>query len=98
MSPDSSHNRHNSHSDSRIGDSGPRLLAPLRAHLQRLVFTVLFLAVATAAAVLTHRHHFAFDWTAAERNTLSVASTQLLQNMPQSIRVRAFIGDNEQLR
>jgi hypothetical protein len=40
----------------------------------------------------------AFDWTAAERNTLSAASAQLLQNMPHRIRVRAFISDSEQLR
>lgn len=89
---------HNHHADSHRNESGRRLLAPLWAHAQRLAFAVLFLAVATAAAVLTNRYHFAFDWTAAKRNTLSAASTQLLQNMPQSIRVRAFVSDNEQLR
>ena len=72
--------------------------ARLFACLHRAAFTVSFLAIAGVLAVLSQRHQVAMDWTTTGRNTLSAASITLLRSMPERIRVRAFISDNEQLR
>ena len=90
----------NTHHDNGHRQSSATNLTRTRVlgYLNRIIFTVSFLAIATALAVLSVRHQIAMDWTTGGRNTLSVASVTLLQSMPERIHVRAFIGDNEQLR
>ena len=68
------------------------------SRFNRAIFTILFLAIATILAVLSQRHQIAMDWTSSARNTLSPASTKLLQSMPERIHVRAFVSNNEPLR
>jgi hypothetical protein len=66
--------------------------------VDRIVFTVLFLAAVVLAAVLSARHPLALDWTRSGRNTLSAASAELLSRMPGRIQVRAFVGEDRRLR
>ena len=68
------------------------------ARLHRAVFSILFLAAMGLLVVLSQRYSVAWDWTASARNTLSAASVQLLERMPERIRVRAFVSTDARLR
>jgi ABC-type uncharacterized transport system involved in gliding motility auxiliary subunit len=66
--------------------------------VDRILFTVLFLAAVVLAAVLSARHPVAVDWSDSGRNTLSSASAELLARMPGRIHVRAFVAEERRLR
>lgn len=70
----------------------------LAARLHRAVFSVLFLGMIALLMALSQRYPLAWDWTTSGRNTLSEASVQLLDRMPERIHVRAFVGSDARMR
>jgi ABC-type uncharacterized transport system involved in gliding motility auxiliary subunit len=66
--------------------------------LQGGVFLLLFLVVIGLCAWLSTRYTFTADWTASGRNTLSPASVELLQRMPEPIHITAYATEDEALR
>ncbi len=66
-----------------------------RMRLQSTVTVVLFLLVMGLLGWLSTRYHWQFDWTASGKNTLSVASVELLRQLDGSVQIDAFARDNE---
>jgi ABC-type uncharacterized transport system involved in gliding motility auxiliary subunit len=70
----------------------------VKAVLQRGITLALLLCVIGLLAVLSTRHARVMDWTANARNSLSSASLELLDRMPEPILVQAFVDDTRALR
>jgi len=66
--------------------------------LQGIVFTVLFLAVIGMLAWLSTRYSFTADWTANNRNTLSEASSELLQQLEGPVSIISYATEDESVR
>ncbi|NIA01312.1 MAG: ABC transporter [Planctomycetia bacterium] len=66
--------------------------------LQNLVFLVGLLVFIGLLASLSLRYSYEADWTSSGRNTLSVDSRQLLDEMPDTIHVTAFATENTLVR
>jgi ABC-type uncharacterized transport system involved in gliding motility auxiliary subunit len=69
-----------------------------RLRADNLVFTVLFLAAVGLLAFLSTRYHLQADWTAGGRNSLSAASTELLQRLEEPVAITAYAREDELLR
>ncbi|HFD79190.1 MAG TPA: ABC transporter [Gammaproteobacteria bacterium] len=66
--------------------------------IQNLVFLAALLAVVGLLAWLSTRYNIEQDWTRGGRNTLSVESRKLLDEMPGPVHITAFATDNELVR
>lgn len=66
--------------------------------LQNLLFVVLFLTLAGLLAWLSTRYSVTTDWTAGGRNTLSPASTALLDRLEGPMHVTAYATEDENVR
>ena len=66
-----------------------------RMRLQNTFTVVLFLLLVGLLGWLSTRYHWQFDWTASGKNTLSVASVELLRQLDGPVRIDAFARDNE---
>ncbi len=66
--------------------------------LQNLVFVIGLLVMVGLLAWLSTRYSLEADWTRGGRNTLSLDSRQLLDEMPDAIHVTAFATDNDVIR
>jgi ABC-type uncharacterized transport system involved in gliding motility auxiliary subunit len=65
---------------------------------QNLVFVAGLLIFMGLLAWLSTRYSFEADWTSSGRNTLSIDSRQLLDEMPEPIHVTAFATENALVR
>ena len=65
---------------------------------QNLVFVAVLLIFMGLLAWLSTRYSFEADWTSSGRNTLSVDSRRLLDEMPDPIHVTAFATENALVR
>ena len=70
----------------------------LRMRLENILFVVLFLTVMGLIAWLSTRYSFQADWTAGGRNTLSVASQELLARLDGPIRITAYAREEDVMR
>ena len=66
--------------------------------LQGVLAVLLFAAVVGLLGYLAHSYDRRFDWTANGRNSLSQASRQVLDKLPEPVSVTAFVRPNPQLR
>jgi ABC-type uncharacterized transport system involved in gliding motility auxiliary subunit len=66
--------------------------------LQNLVFVVGLLVMAGLLAWLSTRYNLEADWTRDGRNTLSIDSRQLLDEMHDPVHITAFATDNDVMR
>lgn len=66
--------------------------------LQNLVFVIGLLVMAGLLAWLSTRYSLEADWTQGGRNTLSLDSRQMLDEMPDAIHITAFATDNDVIR
>jgi len=66
--------------------------------IQNALFLVLFLAAVGMLAWLSTRYSFTADWTASGRNTLSAASSELLERLDGPVNVTAFANEDESVR
>ncbi|TAN49551.1 MAG: ABC transporter [Methylococcaceae bacterium] len=62
--------------------------------LQNLLFTALFLVMVGLAAWLSTRYSSQFDWTAGGRNTLSEASSKVLELFKEPVTVTSYTREN----
>ena len=69
-----------------------------RLWLQNLLFTGLFAAVIGLLAWLSTRYPLQADWSANNRNTLAIASRNLLARLDQPLRVTAYVREQPALR
>lgn len=78
------------------------MLATHKTHvatrLQGILFVVLFLTLAGLLAWLSVRYTLTADWTAGGRNTLSAASTTLLERLEGPIHITAYATEDENIR
>ncbi|WP_045223798.1 GldG family protein [Methyloterricola oryzae] len=70
----------------------------LEIRLQNLSFTLLFLAAIGLLAWLSTRYSTQFDWTAGGRNTLSEASSKVLDLLQGPAKVTAYAREDKGLR
>ncbi len=66
--------------------------------LQNLIFITGLLVVIGLLAWLSTRYTIETDWTHGSRNTLSIDSRQLLDEMPGAIHITAFAGESSMAR
>ncbi|HED19000.1 MAG TPA: ABC transporter, partial [Gammaproteobacteria bacterium] len=66
--------------------------------IQNLIFLGGLLVFMGLLASLSLRYNYEADWTSSGRNTLSVDSRQVLDEMPDSIHVTAFATENPLVR
>jgi len=66
--------------------------------LQNLIFVAGLLIFVGLLAWLSTRYSFDADWSSSGRNTLSIDSRQLLDEMPDAIHVTAFATENALVR
>ena len=66
--------------------------------IQNALFLILFLAAVGMLAWLSTRYTFTADWTASGRNTLSAASSELLEQLDGPVNVTAFATEDESVR
>ena len=66
--------------------------------LQGVVALLLFLAVIGLLGYLGYTYDRRFDWTASGRNSLSQASRQVLDKLPEPVTVTVFARPNPELR
>jgi len=69
-----------------------------QTRVQSGLFVLLFLAVIAMLGWLSTRYSFQADWTASGRNTLSVASTSLLDSLPGDIAITSYATEDESVR
>jgi ABC-type uncharacterized transport system involved in gliding motility auxiliary subunit len=69
-----------------------------QARLQGSLFLLLFVAVVIMLAWLSTRYSLQADWTASGRNSLSEASTSLLDSMPDDIAISSYATEDESVR
>ena len=70
----------------------------LRLRLENISFVVLFLTAAGLLAWLSTRYHLQADWTAGGRNTLSVASQELLKRLDGPVELTSYERGDPALR
>lgn len=70
----------------------------LEIRLLNLAFTLLFLGVVGLTAWLSTRYSAQFDWTAANRHTLSKASAKVLELFPGPLKITAYVREEKSLR
>ena len=66
--------------------------------LQNLIFVAGLLVVVGLLAWLSTRYTIEADWTRGGRNTLSIDSRQLLDEMPDAIHITAFATEGSVVR
>lgn len=66
--------------------------------LQNLVFVIGLLVMTGLLGWLSTRYSLEADWTRGGRNTLSLDSRQLLDEMPDTIHITAFATENDAVR
>ncbi|VAW75469.1 Gliding motility-associated ABC transporter substrate-binding protein GldG [hydrothermal vent metagenome] len=66
--------------------------------LQNLIFIITLLIVVGLLAWLSNRYSIETDWTRGSRNTLSIDSRQLLDEMPDAIHITAFATESSMAR
>ena len=66
--------------------------------IQNALFLILFLALVGMLAWLSTRYTFTADWTASGRNTLSAASSGLLEQLDGPVNITAFATEDESVR
>lgn len=69
-----------------------------RNHLDNIVFLFLFIGIVGLLAWLSTRYSFETDWTANGRNTLSVASTSLLNKLTDPITITSYATEDGSVR
>lgn len=69
----------------------------IQLRLQNILFLLLLLTAIGLLGWLSQRYSYQADWTVNRRNTLSEASTKLLQRMPGPIHITAFARDTNLL-
>ncbi|MCW9024633.1 MAG: GldG family protein [Gammaproteobacteria bacterium] len=69
----------------------------LQLRIQNIIFLVLFLCVIGLLAWLSKTYNYQADWTATQRNTLSKASSKLLERIPGQIKITAFASESDLL-
>ncbi len=62
---------------------------------QKILFTVLLLAVVMLLGWLSREHSLQFDWTSNQRNTLSQSSIELLDTLDRPVQVTVYLQDDE---
>ncbi len=70
----------------------------LQARLQNTVFMLLLVIVIALIAWLSTRYKIESDWTINNRNSLSEASTKLLVQLKDPIKITAYASNDKQLR
>jgi ABC-type uncharacterized transport system involved in gliding motility auxiliary subunit len=70
----------------------------LQLRAQGILFHALFAGLLGLVAYLSTRYVHESDWTAAQRNSLSQASIDLLKTLGQPVAVTAYARDNDALR
>jgi len=66
--------------------------------IQNITFYVLFLTIIVLAAWLSTRYNYQTDWSANNRNSLSIASTSLLELIDGPVKITAYASTNNVLR
>lgn len=66
--------------------------------LHSALFAVLLMVVAGLVAWMSNRYVLQFDWTAAQRNTLSDASIRLLDEVDGPLKIAAYAREDKVLR
>jgi len=69
-----------------------------RLRLANTGSVLLFVLVVGLLMALSRAYHVQFDWTGSKRNTLSPASTEIVQRLEGPVRITAFARDNRDLR
>ena len=69
-----------------------------QSRLNSIIMICLLLVVFVLLAWLTNKHNVQYDWTASGKHTLSEASRDLLQKMPDPIEVTSYARENQLLR
>lgn len=69
-----------------------------RNHFENALFLLLFLGVVGLLAWLSTRYSIEADWTADGRNTLSNASTSLLNELNEPITITSYATEDESVR
>jgi len=66
--------------------------------IQNTIFLVLLLSVTSALAWLSSRYSFEADWTATGSNTLSKASTVLLDRLKDPVSITSYATEDDTIR
>ena len=66
--------------------------------IQNYSFVILFLAVTGFIAYLSSEHNFQFDWSTANRNTLSSTSIELLSRLDKPIHFSVYATEDNNIR
>ncbi len=69
-----------------------------QVRLQSTLFLILLLSVTAALAWLSTRYTFEADWTATGRNTLSEASTALLDQLKGPVSITSYATEDDNIR
>jgi len=69
-----------------------------KLYWQHTLFIVLLLFICAIIAALSLRYSIQYDWTFSQRNTLSVESQKVLEQMTQPLQFAVFASDNEEIR
>jgi len=69
----------------------------LQIRIQNIVFVLVFLALIGMFGWLGNHYNVSTDWTENGRNTLSPASTELLEKIDGPISITSFVSHNEQI-
>ena len=70
----------------------------LRLRLENIAFVALFLTAAGLLAWLSTRYHLQADWTASGRNTLSIASQEMLKRLDGPVEITSYERGNSAVR
>ncbi len=70
----------------------------LMLKIQSALFVVLLIVVTGLFAWLSNRYVLQLDWTAAQRNSLSEASSKLLEEMDGPVKITAYAREDKVLR
>jgi gliding motility-associatede transport system auxiliary component len=70
----------------------------LHSKLNSAIMICLLCIVTGLLAWISHKHSVEYDWTASGRHTLSEASKELLDKMPEQIEVTSYARENALLR
>jgi ABC-type uncharacterized transport system involved in gliding motility auxiliary subunit len=76
----------------------PGLATRLSRRIQELLPSLLVVAAAALVAALSLRYQWHWDWTAAQRNTLSGASAELLRTLESAPKLTAYVREDPLLR
>ncbi len=70
----------------------------LQITIQNIIFYIFFLAIIGLLAWLSLRYSYQADWSASNRNSLSNASTSLLNVIEGPVQIAAYASEDENLR